>query len=114
MGRHSKGRHTPPQQHGMVETVEIADTTGTTHLLTVDAAADGLPRSRYTAIRDVDVLPAALRLAITADCALRSQRRGRGVHEIPAGRRLSNLLPPPLVPGGRPDTTAHVALARFQ
>jgi hypothetical protein len=59
MGRHSKqqGRHTPQQRR----TVEMVDTrTGTAHFLTIDAAAEGRPKGRYTAICGEDVLPAAL------------------------------------------------------
>lgn len=43
MGRHhSKGRHAP--QRRTIETLELVDVTGTAHRVTVDAAADGLPR----------------------------------------------------------------------
>jgi hypothetical protein len=31
-------------------TIEMVDHTGTAHFLTVDAAADGLPQGRYTAV----------------------------------------------------------------
>ncbi|MDQ2880462.1 MAG: hypothetical protein M3Y48_04150 [Actinomycetota bacterium] len=58
MGRHSKrhGRHTP-RRH----TIAMVDVhTGTEHLLTPDAAADGLPRGRYSALCGEDVVPAAL------------------------------------------------------
>jgi hypothetical protein len=34
--------------------------TGTAHFLTIDAAAEGLPRGQYVAICGEDVLPAAL------------------------------------------------------
>ncbi|MGH3776280.1 MAG: hypothetical protein ACRDRR_11200 [Pseudonocardiaceae bacterium] len=36
------------------------DVAGTAHRLTVDAAADGLPRGRYSALCGEDVLPAAV------------------------------------------------------
>lgn len=59
MGRHSKGRHTtPPLQRR--RTVEMVDNTGTAHLLTADAAENGLPKGRYTAVCGGEVLPAAL------------------------------------------------------
>ncbi|MGH3673284.1 MAG: hypothetical protein ACRDSH_22105, partial [Pseudonocardiaceae bacterium] len=59
MGRHSKqqNRHITPGRH----TVEMVDArTGTAHRLTTDAAADGLPRGRYSALCGQEVLPAAL------------------------------------------------------
>jgi hypothetical protein len=60
MGRHSKqpGRHVP--QRRTVATVELVDTTGTAHRVTLDAATDGLSRGRYTTVCGGDVLPAAL------------------------------------------------------
>jgi hypothetical protein len=36
------------------------DTGGTAHQVTVDAAADGLPRGRYITVCGCDVLPAAM------------------------------------------------------
>ncbi|MGH3538127.1 MAG: hypothetical protein ACRDQJ_07455 [Pseudonocardiaceae bacterium] len=58
MGRHSKQ---PQQRHRpRPRTVSMVDITGTEHLLTADAAADGLPRGRYSALCGQDVLPAAL------------------------------------------------------
>ena len=60
MGRHSKQRHQQTQRRRTVETVELVDTTGTAHLLTADAAADGYSGGRYIAVCGGDVLPAAL------------------------------------------------------
>jgi hypothetical protein len=60
MGRHRKGRHMPQQQRCAVETVQLVDTTGTAHLVSVDAAANGLSRGWYTTICGSDVLPAAM------------------------------------------------------
>ncbi|HET9116482.1 MAG TPA: hypothetical protein VFN75_00115 [Pseudonocardiaceae bacterium] len=60
MGRHSKSRHPIPQQRRTVATIKLVDTTGTAHLVALDAATDGLPRGRYTTICGGDVLPAAL------------------------------------------------------
>lgn len=59
MGRHNgKRRHTTTTQRQ--RTVEMVDNTGTAHLLTADAAENGLPKGRYTAVCGGDVLPAAL------------------------------------------------------
>ena len=103
MGRHGKGPHTPQQQRRTV------DTTGTAHLVAVGAAAGEPPRGRYPAICGEDALVA--RQARHCRLCAPIPAQGRGVHEIPAGRRLSsNLFPPPLAPGGRPDTTAPVTL----
>ena len=56
MGRHSKGH----QQAQRRRTVEVVDTTGTAHLMTVTAAEHGLPLGRYTAVCGTNVVPAAL------------------------------------------------------
>lgn len=77
MGRHSKGRHATPQRR-TVATVQLVDHTGTTHLVTLDAATDGLSRGRYTTICGGDVLPAAL--------VTREARRCRLCAPIPAQR----------------------------
>jgi hypothetical protein len=58
MGRHSKGHQT--QQRRTIATVELVDVSGTAHRDTVDAAAEGLPRGRYTTICGGEVLPGAL------------------------------------------------------
>ena len=58
MGRHSKGRHTT--QCRTVDTVQLVDTGGTAHLVTVAAAEHGLPLGRYTAVCGTNVVPAAL------------------------------------------------------
>ncbi len=70
MGRHSKGRHTTPQQRSTVATVQVVDTTGTAHLVTLEAATDGLSRGRYTTICGGDVLPAALVAREARHCRL--------------------------------------------
>jgi hypothetical protein len=59
-------------------TIEMVDHTGTAHFLTVDAAADGLPRGRYTAVCSEEILPGVLvaRMARWCRCACPSQRRG--------------------------------------
>lgn len=59
-GRHSKcGAHAripAPRRSG----IELVDITGTAHLVTADAADNGLRRGRYTTMCGEDVLPAAL------------------------------------------------------
>ncbi|MGH3511375.1 MAG: hypothetical protein ACRDRB_03765 [Pseudonocardiaceae bacterium] len=57
MGRHRRQqrRHTPARR-----TVEMVDISGTAYRLTIDAAAAGLPRGRYSALCGKDVVPAAL------------------------------------------------------
>ena len=79
MGRHSKGRH--PPQRLTIATVEMVDTSGTAHLVSVAAAADGLPRGTYATLRGTDVVPAAM---ITREarhcrlCTLVPTQRSRG------------------------------------
>jgi hypothetical protein len=60
MGKHSKqpGRHAP--QRRTITTVELVDVNGTAHRVTVDAAADGLPRGTYATLCGTDVVAAAL------------------------------------------------------
>jgi hypothetical protein len=41
-------------------TIVMVNRDGTAHLLTADAAENGLPKGRYTAVCGGDVLPAAL------------------------------------------------------
>jgi hypothetical protein len=60
MGRHSKPQERRTAQRRSIETVELVDVSGTAHRVTVDAAADGLPRGRYATVCGGDVLPAAL------------------------------------------------------
>lgn len=63
VGRHSKPRHrlqSNQAQRQRARTVEMVDVAGTAHRQKVDAAADGLPRGRYSALCGEDVLPAAL------------------------------------------------------
>jgi hypothetical protein len=68
MGRHSKGRHLP--QRRMIETLELVDVTGTAHRVTVDAAADGLPRGTYVTLCGTDVVAAALVARAARFCRL--------------------------------------------
>jgi hypothetical protein len=60
MGRHSKQQGRRTAQRRTIATVELVDVTGTAHRVTVDAAADGLPRGRYSTLCGGEVLPAAL------------------------------------------------------
>lgn len=63
VGRHNKPRRrrqSDQAQRQCTRTVKIVDVAGTAHRLTIDAAADGLPRGRYSALCGEDVLPAAL------------------------------------------------------
>ena len=68
MGRHSKGHQT--QQRRTIATVELVDVTGTAHRVTVDAAADGLPRGTYATLCGTDVVPAALVTRAARHCRL--------------------------------------------
>jgi hypothetical protein len=68
MGRHSKGRRTA--QRRTIETLELVDTTGTAHRVTVDDAALGLPLGRYTTVCGGDVLPAAMVARAARSCRL--------------------------------------------
>ncbi len=70
MGRHSKGRRATPQQRRTVATVQLVDTTGTEHRVSIDAATDGLSRGRYATICGGDVLPAALVTRAVRHCRL--------------------------------------------
>ena len=80
MGKHSKpqGHRTP--QRRTIATVELVDVTGTAHRVSVDAAADGLPRGRYATICGGDVVAAALVARAARYCRLcapvPSQRSG--------------------------------------
>jgi hypothetical protein len=60
MGRHSKQQGRRTAQRRTITTVELVNVTGTAHRVTIDAAADGLPRGRYATVCGGDVLPAAL------------------------------------------------------
>lgn len=70
MGKHSKqqGRHVP--QRRTIETLELIDVAGTAHRVTVDAAADGLPRGRYTTLCGGDVLPTPMVTREARHCRL--------------------------------------------
>jgi hypothetical protein len=66
MGKHSKQQG----RRRTIATVELVDVTGTAHRVTVDAAADGLPRGRYATLCGGDVLPAALVARAARFCRL--------------------------------------------
>jgi hypothetical protein len=70
VGKHSKpqGRRTP--QRRAIGTVELVDVTGTAHRVTVDAAADGLPRGTYATLCGTDVVAAALVARAARFCRL--------------------------------------------
>ncbi len=53
-----------------IETLELVDVSGTAHRVTVDAAAEGLPRGRYATVCGGDVLPAALVARAARFCRL--------------------------------------------
>jgi hypothetical protein len=80
MGKHSKQQGRRTAQRRTIATVELVDVTGTAHRVTVDAAADGLPRGRYATVCGGDVLPAALVARAARFCRLcapiPSQRSG--------------------------------------
>ncbi|PZS23008.1 MAG: hypothetical protein DLM60_03375 [Pseudonocardiales bacterium] len=68
MGRHSKQ---PQQRHRpRPRTVSMVDVTGTEHLLTADAAADGLQRGLYSTLCGADLVPAALVARAARYCRL--------------------------------------------
>jgi hypothetical protein len=63
VGRHSKPKHRPQSDEAKrqrTRTIEMVDTVGTAHFLTIDAAVDGRPRGRYTAMCREEILPGAL------------------------------------------------------
>jgi hypothetical protein len=70
MGKHSKqpGHRTPRRR--TIATVELVDVTGTAHRVTVDAAADGLPRGTYATVCGTDVVAAALVARAARFCRL--------------------------------------------
>jgi hypothetical protein len=70
MGRHSKqqGHRTP--QRRTIATVELVDVNGTAHRVTVDAAAEGLPRGTYATLCGTDVVAAALVARAARFCRL--------------------------------------------
>ncbi|MDT7711741.1 MAG: hypothetical protein QOG46_430 [Pseudonocardiales bacterium] len=59
-----------PQQRRTVETIEVVDHKGTAHFLTLDAAAEGLPRGRYTTVCSEVILPGALVAQMARWCPL--------------------------------------------
>lgn len=70
MGKHSKpqGRRTAPRR--TIATVELVDTSGVAHRVSIDAAADGLRRGTYATLCGGDVLPAALVARAVRFCRL--------------------------------------------
>jgi hypothetical protein len=70
MGKHSKQQGRRTTQRRTIATVELVDTTGTAHRVTVDAAADGLPRGRYATLCGADVVAAALVARAARFCRL--------------------------------------------
>jgi hypothetical protein len=70
VGKHSKQQGRRTAQRRTIETLELVDTTGTAHRVTVDAAADGLPRGTYATLCGGDVLPAALVARAARFCRL--------------------------------------------
>jgi hypothetical protein len=77
MGKHSKQQGRRTAQRRTIATLELVDTTGTAHRVTVDAAADGLPRGRYAPSAVVTCCPLHWWLArrVFTGCAPRSPRR---------------------------------------
>ncbi len=72
-GRHSRAKHRlgkPQDDQAQRRTVEVVDTTGTAHRVTLSDAEHGLPRGRYTTICGGDVLPAALVTREARHCRL--------------------------------------------
>jgi hypothetical protein len=70
MGKHSKPQGRRTAQRRMIATVELVDISGTAHRVTVDAAADGLPRGTYATLCCTDVVPAALVTRAARHCRL--------------------------------------------
>jgi hypothetical protein len=68
MAKHRLGKR--PQDERPHHTIEMVDHTGTAHLVTLDAATDGLSRGRYTTVCGGDVLPAALVARAARFCRL--------------------------------------------
>jgi hypothetical protein len=70
MGRHSKqqGHRTP--QRRTIATVELVDTSGVAHRVSIDAAADGLRRGTYATLCGGDVVAAALVARAARFCRL--------------------------------------------
>lgn len=73
MGKHSRQQARHVIQRRAIETLELVDTTditGTAHRVTVDAAAEGLPRGRYITVCGGDVRPAAMVTREARHCRL--------------------------------------------
>lgn len=68
MDKHRQGRRTA--QRRTISTVELVDVSGTAHRVTVDAAADGLPRGTYATVCGADVVAAALVARAAQYCRL--------------------------------------------
>lgn len=71
-GRHGRAKHRLGKREDdqARRTVEVVDTTGTAHRVTLSAAEHGLPRGRYTTLCGGDVLPAALVARAARYCRL--------------------------------------------
>jgi hypothetical protein len=67
MGKHS--RQGVPQRR-TIETIELVDTNGTAHRVSVAAAADGLRRGQYATLCGGDVVAAALAARAARFCRL--------------------------------------------
>ncbi len=59
MGRHSRPQGVP-QRRRTIETIELVDTSGTAHRVSIDAATDGLRRGSYATVCGTDVVAAPL------------------------------------------------------
>jgi hypothetical protein len=70
MGKHSKQQGRRTAQRRTITTVELIDVTGTAHRVTIDAAAEGLRRGRYTTLCGGDVVAAALAAREARHCRL--------------------------------------------
>jgi len=68
VGKHSRPQGTPRRR--TIATAELVDVTGTAHRVSVDAAADGLPRGTYATLCGTDVVPAALVTRAARHCRL--------------------------------------------
>ncbi len=73
MGKHSKQQGRRTAQRRTISTVELVSVDGTAHRVTVDAAADGLPRGTYATVCGTDVVAAALVARAARFCRLCSQ-----------------------------------------
>jgi hypothetical protein len=74
MARHNKARHRLPGRHettrAVQRTIEMVDNAGTAHFLTIDAAENGKPQGRYTALCAQEIVPGALIAKVARWCPL--------------------------------------------